>query len=112
MNGTRIKPRESSVSDVLVTESSIVSVAKHVASAAAPDGSETVIVDPVSGTYFGVSDYGVRVWALIQQPRRVGDVRDMLLEEYEVAPEVLMADMQSLISELAQAGLVNVVQEP
>ena len=98
--------------DILLSESSLVSVAKHVASAVAPDGSETVIVDPTSGTYFGVSDHGVRVWTLIQRPRRLGDVRDMLLEEYEVDPEVLYADLQSLIRELAQAGLVNVVQEP
>ena len=100
------------MTDILVSESSLVSAAKHVASAAAPDGSETVIVDPSSGTYFGVSDVGVRVWALIQRPRRVGDVRDMLLEEYEVDPEVLFADLQSLIRELAQAGLAQVVQEP
>lgn len=100
------------MTDIVVTESSLVSAAKHVASAAAPDGSETVIVDPVSGTYFGVSDHGVRVWALIQRPRRVGEVRDVLMEEYEVEADVLLADLQALIRELAQAGLVDVVQEP
>ena len=96
------------MSAVVVNESSQVRAAKHLASATAPGDGETVIVDPVSGRYYGLNDYAVRVWALIQQPRRVADVRDAILEEYEVGPDELLEDITALIQELAEAGLVEI----
>lgn len=96
---------------IVVNESSKICAAKHLASATAPDEGETVIVDPVSGRYYGLNDYAVRVWTLIQQPRSVGELRDALLAEYEVAPDELLEDMTALILELAAAGLVEVTSE-
>ena len=45
---------------------------------------EAVILNLKSGVYYGLSPVGARVWSLIQEPKIVSAVLDMLLEEYEV----------------------------
>lgn len=96
---------------VVVTASSKVCAARHLASATAPGDAETVIVDPSSGRYYGLNDYAVRVWALIQQPRSVAELHALLLAEYEASPDDLLEDMTALIQELAAAGLVEVTSQ-
>lgn len=94
-----------------VNEASTVCAARRLASAAAPDQGETVIVDPASGRYYGLDGTAVRVWALIQTPRRVSAVVDTLFEEYEATRAVLFQDVIALLRELCEAGLVEVVPE-
>ena len=96
---------------IVINDDSMVCAAKHLAAATAPDERETVIVDPVSGRYYGLDAYAVRVWALVQQPRRVGELLDTLLLEYEVERDVLLEDMTALLRELAEAGLVEITLE-
>ncbi len=89
-----------------VAESTTVSVAKHLVAAEAQD--DTIILDPVASRYFGLAEVGSRVWDLLQTPRRVGDLRDAIVAEYEVDPDVALADLLRLVTELAEAGLVDV----
>ena len=96
------------MSALIVNESSTVRAASRLASATAPDGRETVIVDPTSGRYFGLDAHAVVVWSLIQRPRRVSDLLDAVMAEYDVEREVLWEDVRALLRELADAGLVEV----
>jgi hypothetical protein len=50
-------------------------------------GGEVAILDLKLGVYYGLDEVGARVWELIQEPRVVDEVRDVLLEEYDVVPE-------------------------
>ena len=45
---------------------------------------ESAILNLKAGVYYGLNEVGTRIWKLIQEPRRVGDLRDTILEEYEV----------------------------
>lgn len=69
---------------------------------------EAVILDYQSGVYYGLSPVGARVWRLIQSPKLVGAVLDMLLEEYEVEPDRCESDLFALLRDLAVRDLIEI----
>jgi len=71
-------------------------------------GGEAAILDLKAGTYYGLDDVGHRIWGLIQQPRSVGEIRDVLVDEYEVEPDRCEQDVITLLQRLADEGLVDV----
>jgi hypothetical protein len=74
-------------------------------------GGETVILSLGDETYYGLNSIGTRIWQLVQEPRRVSDIRDTILEEYEVSHETCQQDLVRLLEELAGRGLVMVHDE-
>jgi hypothetical protein len=71
-------------------------------------GGEVAILDLKAGVYYGLDAVGARIWSLIQEPRTVNEIRDILLEEYEVEPERCKHDLLVLLQRLATEGLVEV----
>jgi hypothetical protein len=47
------------------------------------------------------------VWKLIEQPRRVDEIRDALLDEYDVEPGLCESDLLALLSRLLEQGLIE-----
>jgi hypothetical protein len=70
-------------------------------------GDETVILNLESGTYYGLDPVGARMWRLLGEGKSLGEVCEILLEEYAVAREQLEADLLKLAEELANNGLVD-----
>lgn len=92
--------------DVSVTIDSIVSISREqVSSELAGD---VVILNLAAGVYHGLDATGARVWQLIQQPRRVREVRDFLLCEYDVEADRCERDLLELLEDLAHHGLLEV----
>jgi hypothetical protein len=60
-----------------------------------------------NGTCYGFNGTATRIWALIETPRRLSDLRDALLEEFDVPPDVCEAQLRDLLSELEADGLVE-----
>ena len=75
-------------------------------------GSDTVILELDDGVYYGLDDVGSRVWELLAQPRRVRELRDAVVAEYDVDPDRCAADLLALLSEMAERGLVEVEGAP
>jgi hypothetical protein len=69
---------------------------------------EAVLLNLDSGMYFGLDRVGTRVWQVLEQHGRLDAVVERLLEEYDVAPERLRADVAQLLDALAEKGLVIV----
>ena len=69
---------------------------------------ESVILNLKSGVYYGLDPVGATVWGLIQEPKSLSEVRDAVLQEYEVEPERCERDLLALFQELAEEGLVEV----
>jgi hypothetical protein len=67
---------------------------------------EVVILNLRDGTYYGLDIIGARIWSLIQEPVTVGDVRNVLLEEYEVDQPRCERDLLALLRELSARELV------
>ncbi|MEM7554521.1 MAG: PqqD family protein [Cyanobacteria bacterium P01_A01_bin.84] len=72
-------------------------------------GEESVILNLKSSEYHGLNEVGARVWNLIQQPKNVGDIKAILLEEYEVEPQRCLEDLKTLLHELVKVGLVEII---
>ena len=70
-------------------------------------GDETVILNLESGTYYGLDPVGARMWQLLGEGKSLGEVCEIMLEEYDVARERLEADLLKLAEELANNGLVD-----
>lgn len=72
---------------------------------------DIVILNLASGIYYGLNEVGARVWQLIQQPCRVGEIQGVLLEEYDVTPEACHQELLKLLQELKKAGLIEVAND-
>jgi hypothetical protein len=70
---------------------------------------EEVILNPASGDYFTLNDVGRRVWELVDGQKSQAQLTGMLAREYEVEPEVLRRDLQELIDDLLDNGLLELV---
>ena len=84
---------------------SVASVVKHQVSSEL-DG-EAVILNLESGTYFGLDEIGARIWSLLQEPKSIVEIRDTLLDEYEVEADRCEEDLLALLEELKAAGLIE-----
>ena len=69
---------------------------------------EAAILNLANGVYYGLDLIGAQVWTLLQQPRRVEEIRDAVLREYEVEPERCQSDLLALLERLQSEGLIEV----
>jgi hypothetical protein len=72
---------------------------------------EAVILDLKSGVYYGLNSVGASIWNLIQEPKTVNEVRDVLLTKYKVEPEQCDRDLKALLEQLEAEGLIEVHNE-
>jgi hypothetical protein len=70
-------------------------------------GEETIILHLGSGRYFGLDAVGARVWQLMGEGKSLGEICDVLLEEFEVSREDLKRDMDVLIKQLLEQDLIS-----
>jgi hypothetical protein len=69
---------------------------------------DAAILNLKTGVYYGLDDIGASVWRMLNEPRRVDDLVDALLGEYEVDREECQRDLIALLGELAVRGLVEI----
>lgn len=72
-------------------------------------GGEVVILDLASSSYFGLDAVGMRVWQLLQEISDQQVIIELMLAEYDVAPEQLQQDVENFLQSLIDAGLVRAV---
>ena len=69
---------------------------------------EAVILNVTSGVYYGLNAVGARIWALLQEkPRSIEQLRQVLLDEYDVDAERSEAQLFALLDELESKGLIT-----
>jgi hypothetical protein len=71
---------------------------------------ESVLLDVVSGSYFGLDEVGTRIWALLAAGEPLDRIVAILATEYDATAERLCADLLALVEELYASRLV-VVEE-
>src|SRR6202050_2019326 len=60
-------------------------------------GDESAILNLKNTVYYGLDAVGARMWRLLQQPRSVSELRDALLDEYDVQAERCESDLLALL---------------
>ena len=68
---------------------------------------EAVILSLSGGVYYGLNSVGSRVWELLQQPRSVRSIRDILLEEYDVNEDLCTQELVDLLEQLREWRLLR-----
>ena len=72
---------------------------------------EAAVLNLKTGVYYGLDEVGASVWKLLAEPRRIDEIVDALIGEYEVDREACLRDVMALVGELAVRGLVEVRDE-
>ena len=90
----------------VITDTAVVVASKDQFSC--PLGDDTVILDLKAGLYFSLDNVGTVIWQLIQQPKSVKELRAVILETFEVEPQVCERDLRALLQELAGKNLVEI----
>jgi len=61
-----------------------------------------------TGTYFGLNGSAGLVWESLSEPQTYRDVYDTLLAHFDVEEQVLKVDLDRLLADLNERGLVGI----
>lgn len=73
-------------------------------------GDETIILHESDGVYYGLNDVGSFIWNLLEDPHTIKAICEAVTAEYEVERERCRKDIEEMISELADKGLITLSQ--
>jgi Coenzyme PQQ synthesis protein D (PqqD) len=69
---------------------------------------ELVALHVDNGTCYGFNGTATRIWALTEQPKRLSQLKEELLSEFDVDPETCDTQVRELLNELASDGLISI----
>jgi hypothetical protein len=72
-------------------------------------GEEAVIVRQMDAEVIAVNEVGATILSLLESSRSVRDLKEALLQEYDIDRESLSRDLEKFLSELREAGVVEEV---
>jgi hypothetical protein len=72
---------------------------------------ETVLMSLARPSYYGLDATGQRIWMLIAQPRRVGELCEQLVEEYAVDRAACEQQVCAFLTELNKEGLIRIAAQ-
>lgn len=70
-------------------------------------GDEVVILDVPSGHYFSLNDVGALVWDLLEHEVETAAIVDAVVAAFVVERSTAEADVETLLTELVDTGLVE-----
>jgi coenzyme PQQ synthesis protein D (PqqD) len=73
-----------------------------------PLGEESAILNLKNSMYYGMNPVGTRIWTLLKEPRSVQQLRDALLNEYDVDAASCERDLLDLLGKMRSEGLIEV----
>ena len=69
---------------------------------------EAILMHLDEGNFSSLKSTGLRIWALIEEPMKVSDICDALLEEFEVERSVCETHTSEFLAGLRDRGLIDV----
>lgn len=72
---------------------------------------EAVMVSMERGEYYGINPIGTQIWGEIETPRKVSDLCELLITDFNVTLEQCGKDVLAFLNMLAEKGVVKVVQQ-
>lgn len=68
--------------------------------------SERIMMNVQTGEYFGLDSVGNRIWELIENPIRLSNLIEILINEFDVTQEQCETDTMEFIKQLLDKELV------
>jgi len=75
---------------------------------AAKVGDEMVMMSATKGNYIGLSPVGARIWELLETPRSLDEICEILQRQFDVAPDVCRTEVEHFIADLEQHEAIAV----
>ena len=72
---------------------------------------EAVILGVDSGKYFGLNEIGTKIWSIIDNPVRVSELIDSLVELYDEDINVISSHTIEFLSTLLEKSLIELIDE-
>ncbi|MCG6656325.1 PqqD family protein [Halomonas campisalis] len=69
---------------------------------------ELVIFSARKGMYYGTQAVGKRIWSLIEQETTIAEIRDQLLEEFDIDRNTCERELLAFLGQLQQEDLIRV----
>jgi len=70
---------------------------------------ETIIISPNDSVMHELNDTGSFLWKNIDGRKSAAELAELLVENYEVAPDIALSDTQALLEEMASRKLLVTV---
>ena len=71
---------------------------------------EAVLLNVDTGIYFGLNGIATDIWRSLEQGASLNEIVELLLNEYEVEPAQLHADVSDFLTALAARGLLRAAE--
>jgi Coenzyme PQQ synthesis protein D (PqqD) len=84
-----------------------VTVARRAALLESEVDGEIVALHVDNGTCYGFNGTASRIWAMLETPKRLSEIRDAMLAEFDVDAATCEAEVTALVRELEADGLVE-----
>jgi len=68
---------------------------------------EIILLNPVSGKYYGLNKVGCAFWEKVDGKRSLSEITSLLLEDFNVEKERLVKDIEDLMKTLTGNNLVT-----
>jgi len=72
--------------------------------------SERIMMNIETGEYFGLDSVGSRIWELIENPVRLNNLIEILIDEFDVTQEQCETDTLEFIKQLLDKELVIITE--
>jgi hypothetical protein len=72
---------------------------------------EAIMINLTLGTYYSLDRVGTVVWELIERGHSLKRIVEALTSRFDVSPETAEADLQRLVGEMLEEGIVLRVDE-
>jgi hypothetical protein len=70
-------------------------------------GSDGVMFNANAGLYHSLNDVGARIWELLETPQTAAQIRDRLLEEFDVEERVCQTAVMDFVGKLLDRGVIH-----
>jgi hypothetical protein len=75
-------------------------------------GEDVVILSVETGVYFGLDGPGGRIWRELVEHGSLKKTFASLKQQFDVEPDELRHDLDDLVNQLVEKGLVQLIAEP
>jgi hypothetical protein len=69
---------------------------------------DVVLLSIRAGSYFGFNGVGTQIWNMLDEPRRIGEICDVLSQTYDVDSDTVTRDVAKFLKILLDRRLVRV----
>ena len=67
---------------------------------------EAILLEQTTGNYYGLNKVGTRMWSLLAEYGQLDKVYEQLLVEFDVEEAQLRKDLEALVAQLLEKGLL------